>query len=48
MIAITSHRERPTLNSRKSEQHAFDYHGMKKGDFIPAFNEKLMSCIRET
>lgn len=33
---------------KKSEEHAFDYHGMKKQDFIPAFNEKLISFIRET
>jgi len=33
---------------KKSEQHVFDTHGIKKEDFIPTFNEKMRSFIRET
>jgi predicted small metal-binding protein len=30
-----------------SENHIFNTHGMKKQDFIPAFNEKLRSFIKD-
>ena len=33
---------------REREKHVFNAHGMKKGDFIPAFNEKMGSLIRES
>jgi predicted small metal-binding protein len=33
---------------RKGEKHAFNAHGMKKQDFIPAINEKMRSLIKET
>jgi predicted small metal-binding protein len=33
---------------KKGEKHAFNAHGMKKQDFIPAFNEKMRSLIKET
>ena len=32
----------------KSEKHVFNVHGMKKEDFIPMFNERMRSSIRET
>ena len=33
---------------REGENHVFNAHGMKKEDFIPAFNEKMRSLIRES
>jgi hypothetical protein len=33
---------------REGEKHVFNAHGMKKQDFIPAFNEKMKSFIRES
>ena len=30
------------------EEHVFNAHGMKKQDFIPAFNEKLRSFIKDS
>jgi predicted small metal-binding protein len=33
---------------REGEKHVFNAHGMKKEDFIPAFNEKMRSLIRES
>jgi hypothetical protein len=33
---------------RKGEKHVFNAHGMKKEDFIPAFNDKMRSLIRES
>ena len=33
---------------RKGEQHVFNVHGMNKQDFIPTFNEKMRSFIRQT
>jgi predicted small metal-binding protein len=32
----------------ESENHVFNAHGMKKQDFIPAFNEKLKSFIKDS
>ncbi len=32
----------------KGEKHVFNVHGMKKEDFIPMFNERMRSSIRET
>jgi predicted small metal-binding protein len=32
----------------EGEKHVFNTHGMKKEDFIPAFNEKMRSFIRES
>jgi len=31
---------------RKGEEHAFNEHGIKKAQFIPEFNEKWVSKIR--
>jgi hypothetical protein len=33
---------------REGENYVFSAHGMKKEDFIPAFNEKKRSLIRES
>ena len=33
---------------KEGEKHVFNAHGMKKEDFIPAFNEKMRSLIRES
>ena len=33
---------------KEAEKHVFNAHGMKKEDFIPAFNEKMRSLIRES
>ena len=33
---------------KEGEKHVFNVHGMKKEDFIPAFNEKMRSLIRES
>ncbi|HVE37246.1 MAG TPA: DUF1059 domain-containing protein [Nitrososphaeraceae archaeon] len=33
---------------REEEKHVFNAHGMKKHDFIPAFNEKMRSLIKES
>ncbi len=32
----------------QGEEHVFNAHGMKKQDFIPAFNEKFKSFIKDT
>jgi predicted small metal-binding protein len=32
----------------KGQKHAFNAHGIKKQDFIPAFNENMRSLIKET
>ena len=32
----------------KGQKHAFNAHGIKKQEFIPAFNEKMRSLIKET
>lgn len=32
----------------ESERHVFNVHGMKKHDFIPAFNDKLKSLIKDS
>jgi hypothetical protein len=32
----------------KRSRHVFNVHGMNKQDFIPKFNEKMRSFIRET
>jgi predicted small metal-binding protein len=32
----------------KGQQHVFDVHGMSKQDFIPAFNEKMRSFIKQS
>jgi predicted small metal-binding protein len=33
---------------REGQKHVFNTHGMKKEDFIPEFNEKMRSLIRES
>jgi predicted small metal-binding protein len=33
---------------REEEKNVFNAHGMKKQDFIPAFNEKMRSLIRDS
>ena len=33
---------------RKGERHVFNVHGMNKQDFIPTFNEKMRSFIKQT
>ncbi|MDW0273549.1 MAG: DUF1059 domain-containing protein [Nitrososphaeraceae archaeon] len=32
---------------KEVQEHAFNAHGIKKEDFIPAFNEKLRSLVEE-
>lgn len=32
---------------KKSENHVFNAHGIKMEDFIPTFNEKIRSLIKE-
>lgn len=32
---------------KEGEKHAFNAHGIKKQDFIPAFNEKFRSLVKE-
>ena len=32
----------------QGQEHVFNAHGMKKHDFIPAFNEKLKSFIKDS
>ncbi len=32
----------------QGQEHVFNAHGMKKHDFIPAFNEKFKSFIKDS
>lgn len=33
---------------KEGQEHAFNAHGIKKEDFIPAFNEKLRVLVKES